>query len=74
MVCNEKMPKPVSLLWVVSFISMFLPLLKTRRKKMLASMSYVGIIFQPRPIALFFFLFIVSLLNLQHVESWNAQE
>ena len=26
------MPKPVSLLWVVSFISMFLPLLKTRRK------------------------------------------
>ena len=50
------MPKPatVSLLWVVSFISMLLPLLKTRRRtKMSACMSYVGIIFQPRLIALF---------------------
>ena len=43
--------------------------------KMSACMSYVGIILQPRLIALFSsFLFIVSLLCLQHIESWNAQE
>ena len=39
-------------------------------------MSYVGIIFRPRLIALvsFSFLFIFSLLSLQHIENCNAQE
>ena len=43
--------------------------------KMSACMSYVGIIFRPRLLALFssFFLFIVSLLSLQHIENCNAQ-
>ena len=35
---------------------------------------HVGIIFRPRLFAPFSFLFIVCLLILQHVESWNAQE
>ena len=33
------MPKPVSLSWVVSFFTMFLPLLKTRRKNKRAKMA-----------------------------------
>ena len=42
---------------------------------MSACMSFVGIIFRPRLIALFSsFLFIVSLLSLQHIEKCNAQE
>ena len=43
--------------------------------KMSGCMSYIGIIFQPRLIALFSsFHFIVSLLSLQHIENCNAQE
>ena len=43
--------------------------------KMSVCMSFVGIIFRPRLIALFSsFLFIVSLLSLQHIEKCNAQE
>ena len=47
-----------------------------KENKMSACMSYVGIIFRPRLIALFYssFLFIVSLHNLQHIENCNAQE
>ena len=44
--------------------------------KVSACMSDVDIIFRPRLNALFssFFLFIVSLLSLQHTENCNAQE
>ena len=44
--------------------------------KMSACMSYVAIIFRPRLLALFSssFLFIVSLLSLQHIENCNVQE
>ena len=47
-----------------------------QENKMSACMSYVGIIFRPRLIALFSssFLFIVSLLSLQHIENCNAQD
>ena len=42
--------------------------------EMSACMSNVCIIFQPRLIALFSFFFNVSLLNFQHIESWNAHK
>ena len=44
--------------------------------KMSACMSYVGVIFRSRLIALFSysFLFFVSLLSLHHIENCNAQE
>ena len=44
--------------------------------KMSACMSFVSITFWPRLIALFSssFLFIVSLLSLQHIKNCNAQE
>ena len=72
------MPIPVSLLWVVSFISMFLPLFNQEKNKMSACNVLIlcrhNFPTQADFIICFFFLFIVSLLSLQHVESWNAQE
>ena len=49
---------------------------KEEENKMSACMSYGGITFPPRLIALFSssFLFIVSLLSLQQIENRNAQE
>ena len=59
------MPTPVSLLWVVSFICMFLLFFKTRRKKNVCvyvsvCMPYVGIICRPRLIIFFFLFFLLS--------------
>ena len=53
----------------------FCPFKKQQEEnEMSACMSNVCIIFQPRLIALFSFFFNVSLLNFQHIESWNAHK
>ena len=63
--------------WLYPSSACFCYLLKREEEnKMSACMSYVGIIFPPRLIALYSssFLFIVSLLSLQQIENCNALE